>query len=188
MAKIIIGLAGLIGCGKGTVADILKESYGAGYYRFSAIMGDILTRLSIEKSRENFIKISEGMRKTFGEDVYSYAIASDAAMAPEEIIVIDGIRRLEDMVALEPMPQFKLLAVSAPAATRFERVKKRGEKATEAGMTWEQFENEEKASTEVTIPAVLERAWKTIDNTGTREDLVASVHAIMSELGFSPKK
>lgn len=186
MPKIIIGLVGLPGCGKGTVADILKNAYGADYSRFSAILLDILKRLSLATDREHFTALSESLRKTFGEDVMSYAVERDAATSTKDIVVIDGIRRPEDIVALEPLPIFKLVAVDADAKLRYERMKKRGEKATESAMTWEQFQAEEQLPTEITIPGVMKRAWKTLKNDGTPEELVASVHAMMQELGFTP--
>ena len=188
MSKLIIGLVGEMGCGKGTMADILREQYGAGYYRFSAILSDILTRLSIEKSRENLQKISNLLRDGFGEDVLSNAIEKDAVTTKEDIVIIDGIRRPEDIVLLEPLPIFKLIAIDVPAKLRYERMKGRGEKIGESQMTWEQFQEQEKAPTEVTIPLVMQRAWKMLDNSGGREEFENKVHTVMKELEFEPKK
>lgn len=184
MPKLIIGLVGQAGCGKGTAADLLREKYGAGYIRFSGILGQLLDTLGIEKSRDSFIKISNAIRHEFGEDILSYAAERASLKAPEELIVLDGIRRLQDIVALEPLPHFKLIAIDVDPKLRYERMKKRGEKSGENDMTWEQFEKEEQAETEVTIPSVMERAWKTIKNEGTREQFKSEIHSIIKELGF----
>lgn len=183
MNKLIIGLVGQAGSGKGTVADMLREEYGAGYVRFSGILGELLDTLGIEKSRDNFIAISKAVRDAFGEDVLSYAVEKKSLTAPEEIIVVDGIRRPEDIVALEPLPQFKLISIDVSPELRFERMKKRGEKAGETDMTWEEFQAQEDAETERTIPSVMERAWKTIPNEGTKEELESAVREIMKDLG-----
>ncbi len=188
MPKLIIGLVGQAGCGKGTAADLLREKYGAGYIRFSGILGIVLETLGIEKSRVNFVKLSNGLRDTYGEDALSYAVEKIALSAPEDIVVIDGIRRPDDIVALEPLPHFKLLSIEVPAEIRFERMKKRGEKATESQMSWEQFQTEEHFPTEITIPAVMKRAWKAIPNAGSREEFESAMHTAMSELGFKPTK
>lgn len=185
MANLIIGFVGQAGCGKGTAADLLREKYGAGYFRFSAILGDILTRMHVDKTRDNFVKISEGLRHSFGEDILSYTIEQEALAAPEEIVVVDGIRRVEDIIALEPLPQFKLIAIAASPEKRYERMKGRGEKAGESSMTWEQFIAEGQASTEITIPAVMERARETISNEGTREEFEAHVHELMEGWGYT---
>ena len=184
MPKLIIGLVGQAGCGKGTAANFLKENYQAGYIRFSAILADILESLAVTKTRENFIKISGAVRREFGEDVLSYAVERVALNTLEDIVIVDGIRRPEDIVALEPLPQFKLVAIQASPELRFERMKKRGEKAEESRMSWEQFQKEGQAPTEVTIPSVISRAWKTIQNEGTKEAFEATVREMMTELGF----
>ena len=187
MPKLIIGLVGQAGCGKGTATDLLRKEYGAGYIRFSGILAQLLDILGIEKSRDNLIKISNALRGEFGEDILSYAVERSALDAPEDIVVVDGIRRLEDIVALEPLPHFKLVSIEVDAKLRFERMKKRGEKSGESDMTWEQFQKEGKAPTEKTIPSVMKRAWKTIQNEGSREEFEAEVRNIMNDLGFKSK-
>ncbi len=184
MPKLIIGLVGQAGCGKGTAADLLRKEYGAGYVRFSGILGDMIERLGVEKSRDNFIKLSVSVRKDYGDDVLSHAVEKDAISATQDLVVVDGIRRLADIAALEPLPQFKLIAIDVPAKLRFERMKKRGEKSTEADMTWEKFQEEDRAPTEVTIPEVMSRAWRTLRNDGTREEFEALVRQTMHDLGL----
>lgn len=184
MPNHIIGLVGQSGCGKGTVADILTKQYGAAYSRFSAILGDILTRLHIDHSRDHFIALSNALRGSFGEDVLSYAIEKDAVLSQSAIVVIDGIRRPEDIVALEPLPFFKLVSVDVPAEMRFERMKKRGEKTGEQNMTWQDFTAQDHAPTEVAIPLVMSRAWKRLDNSKTPTELELQVTEMMKELGY----
>ncbi len=184
MPSIILGLSGQAGCGKGTIVDLLKAKFDVDYFVFSSILKDVLIRLHHELTRENFIKLSEALRKSFGEDALSYAIEHDALASNKQIVIIDGIRRPEDIVALEPLPQFKLLAIEVPAEIRFERMKKRGEKAGENDMTWERFLAEDQAPTEITIPSVMKRAWKTISNAGTREELETQLNNVLEELNL----
>lgn len=188
MPNHIIGLVGQSGCGKGTVADLLITQYGAAYSRFSAVLGDILTRLHIDHSRDHFIALSNALRSSFGEDVLSYAIEKDAVLSPSALVVIDGIRRPEDIVALEPLPFFKLVSIEVPAEQRYERMKKRGEKSGEQNMTWQEFVAQDHAPTEVTIPLVMSRAWKRLDNSRTQEDLEIQVAQMMKELGYEARQ
>lgn len=186
MPHVIIGLVGRQGSGKGTAAKILQEKYGAELFRFSAILRDIITRLAVPESRENFIKLSEALRQTFGEDVLAYAIERDAANSTAALVVVDGIRRIQDLAALEPLPHFKLIEIAAPAKTRFERMKNRGEKSGETSMSWEEFSEQEQAPTEITIPSVAARAWKAIENGGTTQELEQQLDQTMIELGIKP--
>lgn len=186
MPKLLLGLVGLQGCGKGTLADLLTQQYGAGYFRFSAIISDILTRLAIEKNRDNFTKASVALRQAFGEDVFSYALETAALQATQDIVVIDGIRRPEDVVALEPLPHFHLISIDADAPLRFERMKARGEKATEAGMTWEKFLADEQLPTEVTIPFVMDRAQYRLSNNGSRAEFEQAAKSLLTSFGLHP--
>src|SRR3989344_1644712 len=136
MPKLIIGLVGRQGSGKGTAAKILEERYGAEIFRFSAILNDTLKRLALEQSRDNLIKLSESLRHTYSDAVLAYAIERDAATSNADVVVVDGIRRIGDVTALKPLPHFKLVEISAPAEVRFERMKGRGEKTGEWNMTW----------------------------------------------------
>lgn len=184
MPKLIIGLVGRQGSGKGTVAKILQERYGAEIFRFSAILNDILKRLALDQSRDNLIKLSESLRHTYGDDVLAYAIERDAATSSADVVVVDGIRRIGDVTALKPLPHFKLVEISALAQVRFDRMKGRGEKTGERGMSWEEFTEQELAPTETSIPSVAAHAWKAIDNGGTTDNLIDTLDEMMAELGI----
>jgi dephospho-CoA kinase len=184
MPKHIIGFVGLRGCGKGTAADVLRKEYQADYYRFSAIIRDIADKLAIPHSRENFTKISEMVRATFGQDRFAYALEKEALASQKEIVVIDGIRRMEDIVALKPLPQFKLIAIEVPIELRYERIRNRGERPTEKDMTWDAFLADEKCSTELTIPEVMSHADITISNHGTKEEFEKQLKDIFASWGI----
>lgn len=186
MPQHIIGLVGKQGSGKGAAASVLKEKYGAITFRFSAILGDILDRLSREKTRDNMIAISEALRSTFGEDALSYAISRDVLASTAPIVIVDGIRRIEDIAALEPLPIFHLIEIAVPAEQRYERMKGRGEKVGESSMTWEEFLASEQAPTEASIALVASRAWKTIDNSGTPQELETQLIQILANLEIRP--
>lgn len=187
MPKIILGLTSMPGAGKGTAARYLQEKYGAAPFGFSGILADILKRLNVDRTRKNFQTLSIVLRQGFGEDVLAYAIENDAVTAEADLVVIEGIRRIEDLVALEPLPYFKLIAIELAPELRFERMKKRGEKAGEADMSWETFLAQDAAPTEATIPATMARAWKTIDNSGDQADLQRQLDGLMQELGVEPE-
>ncbi len=175
----IIGLVGRQGSGKGTVATYLVEKENAVVFRFSAFLNDVLDLLAIPRSRTNLIKLSTCLRETFGEDALSYAVVKAATSSENPIIVVDGIRRIEDIAALEALPNFTLIEISVPEEIRFERMKNRGEKAGESTMTWEKFKADEEAPTEVTIPQVAERATVHLDNSGTPEELIEQLNKIL---------
>ena len=75
--KIILGLAGEISSGKGTITKYLTDKYGASSCRFSTMLRDILDRLYMEHSRENMQKLSTMLRQNFGEDVLAKVMSED---------------------------------------------------------------------------------------------------------------
>jgi len=187
MPSLIIGLVGRKGSGKGTTEKMISERYGSAAIRYSDILRQILNILAVDVTRENMVKLSETLRVTFGEDVFAFAVDLQVRKSGAPLVVVDGIRRLEDIAALQSLPHFRLVEVTASARQRFDRMKQRGEKLKERDMTWDEFVMDEIAPTENSITAIAERAWKVIDNSGTPEDLARQIDAIMAELGI-PKK
>lgn len=185
MSRLIIGLVGRKGSGKGTVSKILKERYGVSTFRFSDMLRDVLDAMHLEQSRENLIRISEILRKEFGEDVLQRTMMKKVEKDPSPVIAIDGIRRLGDLDELDKLGTFHLIRITAPLEARFERLRQRGENAGESTRTFESFKELENASTEITIGEVEERAWKTIDNSESETNLEEKIIHLMNELGYA---
>ncbi|MDD5071755.1 MAG: AAA family ATPase [Patescibacteria group bacterium] len=182
-SKIIIGLVGQIACGKGTVAEYLTKKYGAVSYRFSTPLRDVLDRLHLEITRENMQNISKALRQEFGDDLLAKVIAGDVKDETNNLMVIDGIRRLSDIRYLKNLPEFKLVKVETDSKIRYERLTARTENTDDTKKTYEQFLADEKQETELTIPEVMNQAQLTLTNNSTLEDLQQQVdNLITSEL------
>lgn len=182
MPRILIGLIGRKGSGKGTVAKLLKERYHASIYRMSDPLRDILERLALEPSRENLVQLSEVLRRGFGEQIIMQALRKQIEQDPHELIVIDGIRRQDELRDLDMLGIFRLVRIEAPLELRFERLRTRGENAGEAQRTFASFQEMEHAPTEITIGDIEHLAWKTIHNNGTPAELEHAVAEMMQEL------
>lgn len=187
MPNHIIGIVGTQGSGKNYISEYVIAHYGGDHLTFSDFLSHVLAKMNLPKSRENMIKLSVSLRNEFGDDLLSHAIAAEALRSEADLVLVDGIRRLGDLTAFRPMPNFTLIAVNADPKLRFERMKKRGEKAGESDMSWEQFEAEEKAPTEVTIPESMTYANHVIMNDGTKEDLEARIDEVMKAIGIGKK-
>ena len=88
--KIILGLAGEMASGKGTVAKYAAEKYNAKTWRFSTMLRDVLDRLSLEQSRDNMQTLSTILRQNFGEELFARVMAEDVKKDTSEIIVEIG--------------------------------------------------------------------------------------------------
>ena len=181
MAKIIIGLVGEAGSGKGTVAKYLHEKHGAVTFTFSDILHDLLKRLYVTPVRDNLIKISLAVRQTFGQDVLSRAMDLQVAEHPSNLVLVDGIRRIDDVTHLKMQPGFHLVEIVATPETRFARLKKRGQRPEETSMTWEDFIETSKKETEVSIAPIAAQAERTLDNNGDLDSLAAQIEKMLAD-------
>ena len=171
MSKIILGFTGLMACGKGTATKYIKEKYLAETFRFSTMLRDVLARLYVEHSRENMSKLSTGLREIFGQDLMAQVMAEDVVNSKAELIVVDGVRRMDDIKYLRALPNFKLVAIEADMQTRFQRLKERGENSDDQNKTWEQFQADHNLETELTILDTIKAADIVINNDGGLEAL-----------------
>ena len=181
MPKLILGLTGQIGSGKGFLCDYLVEAYGAERFKFSTYLSRALQAMGLEPSRDNFIRMSEVLRTGFGENALSHAVARDASMSTAPLAVIDGLRRLEDLTNLKPLPNFRLAAVEAEQRIRYARIANRGEKSDELALSWEDFLANEQRSTEQTVPHTMAHAHIRLQNNGEPHTLKKQVDALMAE-------
>jgi len=182
-SRVVLGIIGPPASGKGAISTYLASVYGAGKLRFSDTLHAILERLNIERTRDNLIILSEVIRERCGEDVLARAMMIGAEQAPQQIIVIDGVRRAGDIELFRSMPGFHLIAVDADIHTRYERAKLRAEKPEEATQTFNDFAALEQRSTEVTCHELISQAEITFDNNGTMEDLRGKIDEYLRSLG-----
>ncbi|MFC1756479.1 AAA family ATPase [Patescibacteria group bacterium] len=181
MAKIILGLAGEMASGKGTISNYISGKYKGVSQRFSTILRDVLDRLYLDQSRENMQNISTCLRKAFGEDILANAMSEDVKKEKSEIVLIDGVRRLPDIKYLRELPEFKLIYVEVNMKTRYERIIKRGENSDDSEKTYEEFVEDHKGEAELQIKNLKKNADFVIDNSGAINDLYSQVDSIISE-------
>lgn len=170
-SKIILGFSGLLSSGKGTAAKYLAKQHGASTYRFSTMLRDTLDRYYLPHTRDSLIKVSEFMRETFGEDILAKTMASDVEKDTNKLIVVEGIRRMADIEYLQKLPGFVLVEIFGEPELRYERLIQRGENSDDNTKTYEQFLEDHKRSTEVSILDVVKHATVKVNNNGSLQDL-----------------
>jgi dephospho-CoA kinase len=171
MARIIIGITGLMASGKGAAAKYYEEKYHASNNRFSTMLRDALDRFYLPHTRENMVAMSEAMREKFGQDIMAKVIAEDAKNDANDLVVIEGIRRIPDITHLAKLPNFILVKIEAKPETRYSRLTQRGENEDDSGKTYEQFILDHQLPTEMTIPEVMNLATVSISNEGDFTEL-----------------
>jgi dephospho-CoA kinase len=181
MAKIILGLTGEMGSGKGTIAKYIIEQKQGSSHRFSTMLRDVLNRLFVEQSRDNLQHISTILRQTFGEDILAKVMFHEVQNDQHDIVVIDGIRRMSDIAFLTQIPEFKLVYTEADMKARFDRISVRGENSDDGKKTFEQFAESHKNEAESQILALRDHANVIIDNNGNLQDLYKTIDQLIAE-------
>jgi dephospho-CoA kinase len=178
--KQVIGLTGNIGAGKTAVSDHLHRKYGADQLRFSQILMDVLDRLYLAKDRNNLQTLGEVVRKSFGSDVIVNAFKKDLEKSKSPVVVVDGIRYMDEVDMLRSFDNSFLLFMDAPARTRYERAVKRGEKG-ESKISFDVFLKMEQRGTEKNLPKIKKAADYVIENDGSMDALLKRIDAIVEK-------
>ena len=171
--------------GKDTVTKYLVERYGARQYRFSDPLREILRIMHLDITRDNLTAVSTHLREAFGQDLLAHIIERNAENAEEEIVVIDGVRRLSDIDLVKDKSNFTLWYTEADPKIRYQRLSKRHENEDDGTLTYEQFLEDHGNETERFIPALKEHAEVVIENDGSLEELHTKVDTLMNELGYA---
>lgn len=95
------------------------------------------------------------------------------------IIIADGVRWESDFEGLKslenPSTKCLMVYVTASPEKRFERLKARRQRAGEKDLAWEEFEKQDNAINESSIPELGAQADFHVNNNGTEEDLQKQV-------------
>lgn len=183
-SKIVIGLIGEKGAGKGTVSDRLIDEYGAVHYGTSSILKRTLQDMHLPITRDNLIKLALVLKEGFGPTVVIDSLIQDMEKNGSNILIADGIRMHGDV---EPFKKkygenFFLVYVTANINLRYERTKARNEKEGESDTTFEQFLEEEGKLTEISIHEIGKKADFKLNNDGTQEELKKQVEEMMEKV------
>jgi dephospho-CoA kinase len=166
------------GSGKGTVAEYLREKYGAVVYRFSDPLHQILRELWLPNTRENLAQLSLSLRQKFGEDIMGRWVREFIEQNTGKLIILEWIRRVESMREIESMIDH-VIWIDAEPSIRYERVIGRWEKHGESTLSREEFDSQEDLETEQTLRVLWERADILIENNWTRDQLFLQIETMI---------
>lgn len=179
MEKIVLWFTWEMWCWKDTASNYIFNKYWWKTFKFSSSLRDILARIHIEPTRENLSAISRILREEFWQDQLAKIMKEDVKAAEDHIILIDWVRRKDDIVHLTQIPEFKLIYIDTSLDKRYNRIITRWENSDDIGKTMEQFQKEQLLETEIQIRWLKEIADVVIDNNWSFEELYAQIDKLI---------
>ncbi|MFH1574037.1 MAG: AAA family ATPase, partial [Acidobacteriota bacterium] len=179
----IIGLTGTNAAGKTEVCNYLI-SRGFEYHSLSDEIREEIRRRGQEITRERLIEVGNELRGRHGAGVLAERVL--ARLDGSCNAVVDSIRNPAEVEVLRRRADFRLVAVDADPALRFQRSRLRGRES--AAATLEQFiqeEGRELASADPVaqqLTATYQLADLTVANNGSLEELQQHLGKLIANL------
>jgi dephospho-CoA kinase len=163
---LIIGLTGMPGAGKTTVANYLSRK-GIPLL----IMGDVVREVAendgLEPTSDNLAKLMLRLRKRNGPEAVAHLIINKIKLMKKEdkelsVVIVDGIRSMAEVRVLRRVGSVKLLAIHGSTLTRYTHVRERGRSDVPSNVG--EFDKRDKIEMDVGISNAIALADETISN------------------------
>ncbi|MET1101533.1 MAG: AAA family ATPase [Pyrodictiaceae archaeon] len=174
-----ICIAGMPGSGKGVVTRAAKD-LGLPVI----VMGDFIrreaARRGLEATPENMNKLAKMLREEQGKDVIARLVLEEADKISSEVIVVDGVRSLEEVNKLQERGRVIIIAVHASPRTRFKRLLERRRPGDPS--TWREFIERDMVELGFGLGNVIALADYMIINEGDEEEAYTRALQILGEI------
>jgi dCMP deaminase len=131
MSKIIIGLTGSMGCGKGEIVKIL-EGEGFSYITLSMMVREEARRRGIAEEREQLMEVGNQMRNDAGAGVLGLRALEKILSSDQDKWVIDGIRNPAEILAIRKCNNVYIVGVVANKDILVDRILSRARESDSA--------------------------------------------------------
>ena len=123
--KLLICVTGMPGSGKGVVSEVAKE-LGIPVVSLGDVVREEARRLGLEITAKNLLEVAKKLREEEGRDAVVKRVAKKISSMHDEVILVDGIRNIEEIDYLKKVGKVVILAIHASPKERFKRIIKRG--------------------------------------------------------------
>jgi dephospho-CoA kinase len=163
---LIVGLTGMPGAGKTTVANYLSEKDIP-----LLIMGDVVREVAendgLEPTSDNLAKLMLRLRMRNGPEAVAHLIVNKIKLMKKEdnqlsVVIVDGIRSMAEVQVLRRIGSVKLLAIHGSTLTRYTHVRERGRSDVPSNIV--EFDKRDKIEMDVGISNAIALADETISN------------------------
>ncbi|MFQ5781664.1 MAG: AAA family ATPase [Nitrosopumilus sp.] len=177
LKKLIVCLTGMPGAGKSTIAEGLKPR-GYQIINMGNAVREEATKRNLEPTRENLGKLMLELREKNGPGAVAELIKPKIESSSSDVILVDGLRSIDEIQVLRKFGNVKLLAIHASTDTRFDFLQKRGR--SDDPQTKDHFKERDSRELGVGISNPIALSDDAISNTGlTKDELIESAYKII---------
>ncbi len=187
MTKIIIGITGTLGAGKGTIVDYLVKNKD--FVHFSAredVINKEIEKRGLPITRDNMVLIGNDLRKNYGPSYVAEELFKMAQNSSKSC-VLESLRTAGEIESLRKKGKFYLFAINAEQKTRYDRVQKRKNVQSD-DVSFEKFIEQEETEMKSDDPnkqnlsKCIGMADYVFENNGTFEDLYKQVDETIKKI------
>ena len=179
-AKFVIATTGMPGSGKGELSRLFR---GLGYPVY--VCGDVVRREARERGLPDDSSTLGGLmfalREEGGRAAIVKRLAADLESDPSRVVVVEGIRNLEEVEELRRRFEVIVVAVHSPPRARYERLLRRGR--GDDPKTLEEFRERDGRELRVGVGEVIALADLLVRNEGTLADLEGEFERLSERIG-----
>ncbi len=180
--KIIIGITGTLGAGKGTVVDYLTQNKGFAHFSVRAFIARELNARGLPVNRDTLTALANELRAQNSPSYIIEQLYKEAATLNQNCI-IESIRTPGEIASLRSFPGFFLLAVDADPQIRYLRIRKRNSETDNVSfdtfLSNEQREMNSDDSNKQNLAECIRQADYVINNNGNPEQLNQETEAFL---------
>lgn len=182
--KIIIGITGTLGAGKGTIVNYLKQK-GFKHYSVREFLIKEIKKRNMAVNRDSMVIVANDLREKHSAGYIMQELYNQAKEAGGNCI-IESIRTVGEVEQLRTKNNFYLLAIDAPIKLRYKRIVKRNSETDK--LSFEEFIANEKREMESEDPSkqnlakCIEMADYMLDNSKAFKDLYKQVDKTLKKI------
>jgi dephospho-CoA kinase len=163
---LIVGLTGMPGAGKTTVANYLSQK-GIPLLIMGDVVREVAENEGLEPTSDNLAKLMLRLRKRNGPEAVAHLIVNKIKLMKKEdkqlsVVIVDGIRSMAEVQVLRRIGSIKLLAIHGSTLTRYTHVRERGRSDVPSNIG--EFDKRDKIEMDVGISNAIALADETISN------------------------